>query len=151
MLPLEEDILNDLLTALLSEISSHDLGIHKRHRIARINAVVEVQKLTPKPTCVNTCKDLAKYFISRIVKLTNKYDEVKVVFDKYEEDFLKQATRISRSAVISPVPCIVDDQTNITNISMSEFLSHRDTKDRLTRFLEGNYVNIFQINVFHML
>ena len=30
VIPLEEDILNDLLTALLSEIISHDLGIHKR-------------------------------------------------------------------------------------------------------------------------
>ena len=118
MLPLEEDILNNLLTALLSEIISHDLGIHKRHRIAIIDAMVEVQKTTPKPTWVNTCEDLAKYFISRIVNLTNKYDKVKVVFDKYEEDSLKKATRISRSAVISPVPYIVDDQTNITNISV---------------------------------
>ena len=100
--------------------------------------MVEVQKPTPKPTWVNTCKDLAKYFISRIVNLTNKYDEVKVLFDKYEEDSLKKATIISRRAEISPIPYIVDDQTNITNISMSEFLSHHDTKDRLTRVLEGN-------------
>ena len=76
----EEDTLNDLLTALLSETISHDLGIYKRHRIAIIDAMVEVQKLAPKPTWVNTCKDLAKYFISRIVNMTNKFDEVKVVF-----------------------------------------------------------------------
>ena len=147
MLPLE-DILNDLLTALLSEIISHDLGIYKRHRIAIIDAMVEVQKLTPEPTWANICKDLAKYFIR--VNLTNKYDEVKVVCDKYEKDSLKKATRISLSAGISPVPYI-DDQTNIKSISMSEFLSHHDTKDRLTRFFGGKLCEYFLINVFHIL
>ena len=44
VLPLEEDTLSDLLTALLSEIISHGLGIHKRHGIVIIDAMGEVQK-----------------------------------------------------------------------------------------------------------
>ena len=58
-------------------------------KIAIVDAMVVVNKLTTKPATVKTVKDLGKYIKDRIMSLTSGYDEVFVVFDTYKDGSVK--------------------------------------------------------------
>ena len=107
---------------------------HSR-KIALVDGMVLVQKLTKKPATVATVKDLSKWFYDRLMSLTRDYDEVILVFDTYKADSLKCTTREKRRQGKDPVQYQIRDETNIKNIPMSRFLSHDETKANLTKYL----------------
>ena len=103
-----------------------------------------VQQLSPKPAWVESCLDLSKIFISKVKALTMGYAEVKVMFDTYDncDKSLKKSTRDKRKGKIVPVKYKVMDDTNIKGIAMAKFLSHEETKHRLTCYLGKKLVSL---------
>ncbi|KAG1652800.1 hypothetical protein GQR58_026051 [Nymphon striatum] len=71
----------------------------------------------------------------RLMNLTQRYDEVIVVFDTYKPDSLKETMRQKRRQGKDPVQYQVHDDTNIKHLTMSRFLSHDKTKAALTEYL----------------
>ena len=104
-------------------------------RIAVVDAMVLVQKLSTKAAAVVTVKDLSVCFNDRLMNLTRHFDEVIVVFDTYKADSLKNRTREKRRKGKDPVQYQVQDETSIRHITMSRFLSHDQTKANLTEYL----------------
>ena len=104
-------------------------------KIALVDGMALVQRLTKKPATVVTVKDLSVFFNDRLMSLTHDYDEIVLVFDTYRADSLKSATREKRRHGKSPVQYQVRDDTNIKHIPMSRFLSHDNTKADLTGYL----------------
>ena len=54
--------------------------------------MVIVQKLSKKTATVVTVRDLSGCFNDRLMQMTQYYDEIILVFDKYRADSLKSAT-----------------------------------------------------------
>ena len=78
-------------------------GSHVSRKIAVVDGMVIVQKLTKKKATMATVKDLSECFIEKVMDLTTGYDEIILVFDTYKLDSLKNATRQKRRGVEDPV------------------------------------------------
>ncbi|XP_057308922.1 uncharacterized protein LOC130647177 [Hydractinia symbiolongicarpus] len=89
---------------------------------------------TPKTPAVKTCKDFASAFTERVLQISRGCDEIRLVFDRYIENSLKARTRKHRTSG-NEVRYKVSDNTNISSISLKQFLSHIDTKQALTIYL----------------
>lgn len=94
-------------------------------KAAIVDAMAEVQMLTNDCT---TSLELAHKFSSTIFRKYANYDEVHVIFDTYEENSLKNATRRKRQLGLCPVYYTafktVNTSTKITNVLMKKLLSH---------------------------
>ncbi|KAJ8353332.1 hypothetical protein SKAU_G00208990 [Synaphobranchus kaupii] len=113
---------------------------HPSRKIALVDGMVVVQKLTKKPATVVTVKDLSEWFYGRLMSLTRDYDEVILVFDTYKVDSLKHITREKRRQGKDPIQYQIRDDTNIKNIPMSRLLSHDQTKADLTEYLASKTI-----------
>ena len=88
---------------LNAEISVHhdaiDTGftdythVQPSRKIAHINGMVLVQKLSKKQATVVTVKDLSGCFNDRLMQITKDFDEIILIFDAYMTDSLKRATK----------------------------------------------------------
>ena len=107
-------------------------GPSTSHRIAVVDGMVLVQKMTKKPVTITTVKDLVQHFNDRLMTLTAGFDEIILVFDTYKSDSLKQKTREKRRQGKDPVQYQIADDTNIKHIPMGRFLSHEKTKADIT-------------------
>ena len=96
-------------------------------RILIIDGMAIVNSIT-KHGNMKTCADFAESFLSIICYMTQEYDEVRVVFDRYISPSLKSQTR-SKRAQRKTTYYHVKDNTLIKNISLKEFLSDSRTKE----------------------
>ncbi|KAG1656752.1 hypothetical protein GQR58_023744 [Nymphon striatum] len=69
---------------------------------------------------------------------TKLHDEVRIVFDRYLNTSLKDQTREKRAKGVLPVRFQIADNMDITNISMTRLLSHKQTKNDLTLLFQKN-------------
>ena len=93
-----------------------------------------VQAIT-KTTTMAYCSDFAQAFIHSISKIMSVYKEDRVIFDRYIENSFKSQTLNKRSGVFEPVRFDINDSTNIKLVPLKTFLSHIDTKAKLTEYL----------------
>ena len=107
-------------------------------RILIIDGMAIVNSIT-KHDNMKTCADFAESFLSIICYMTQEYDEVRVVFDRYISPSLKSQTR-SKRAQRKTTYYHVKDNTLIKNISLKEFLSDSRTKEELTEYLANKVV-----------
>ena len=101
------------------------------YHVALVDGMAELKSLS-KPENVKTCLQLADHFCSHVWEKFGMMDEVHmncIVFDRYDfPNSLKEATRIHRPFMQTPVENHVTDTTNIAKISMTKLLSHPKTK-----------------------
>ena len=93
-----------------------------------IDGMVVVQSLQ-KEHWVKNCSDLATLFISKIDHLVSlkMYTEVIVVFDSYKPNSLKQMTREHRHEGEDTVHYVVNDASNIVQVTLKKFLKNETT------------------------
>ena len=103
--------------------------------VAVIDAMADLQTLD-KPECIKTCHDRANHFIGRHWQKYGDYDEVHLVFDRYDTgESLKASTRERRLGGNRAVAYHITDSTSIGKLSMQQLLAHVSTKDALTAYL----------------
>ena len=79
--------------------------------------------------------------------MQRKYDELHIVFDRYDiPKSLKSATRHLRLGDSYPVPDHSTDTTNILNVPLKKLLSHTATKDEVTIFLSKELLEFSKEN-----
>ena len=110
-------------------------------KIAVVDGMVLVQKLSKKSEALVTVKDLSVSFNKRLMNLTHDFEEVILVFDTYRAGSLKNTTRHNRRRGRDPVKYQVRDETNIRHITLRQFLSHDETKAELTEYLAKKTLN----------
>jgi len=115
-----------------NEGSTH---VHPSKKLAVVDGMVVVQKMTKKAATVVTVKDFSECFNDRVLSLTRGFDHIILVFDTYKQDSLKSTTRSKRRHGKAPVQYQVKDDTSIAHITMSRFLSHEQTKADLADYL----------------
>lgn len=82
---------------------------------------------------------LASSFLEIIRSMAAKYDEVRLVFDRYINTSLKEKLRTKMTKGQSTY-YHVKDNTLIQNISLKDFLSDISTKEELTEYLADKVV-----------
>jgi hypothetical protein len=78
----------------------------------------------------------------QVMEMVQNFDEVRLVFDRYIKDSLKERTRKKRTSG-KEVRYKVSYSTNIANITLKELLSHIETKQQLTEYLAKHFIYIF--------
>ena len=91
-------------------------------KIAVVDGMVLVQKLSKKAPAVVTVKDLSVRFNDKLMNLTRHFDEVIVVFDTHRAYSLKNKTRQKRRKGKDAVQYQVRDETSIRHITLNWFL-----------------------------
>ena len=92
---------------------------------------------------VKTCKELKPIFADRLVKESEDFHEVQLVFYRYIEGSLKECTREKKSGG-KATRYIIKDSTSLVGAKMKELLSHILTKKDLTIYLAGHCVEVFK-------
>ena len=91
--------------------STHSRTSHADNcqKIAVVDGMVLVQKLSKKAAAVVTVKDLSVCFNDRLINLTRHFDEVIVVFVTYRADSLENRTRQKRPR--GRTPCSIKSES----------------------------------------
>jgi hypothetical protein len=104
-------------------------------RVAVVDGMADLQSLN-KPEWISNCSDLANHFIDKHQQRYSEYDEVHLVFDRYDiGESLKTSTRERRLGGTKAVAYHITDTTSIARVSMHNLLAHIKTKDELTAYL----------------
>ena len=91
-----------------------------------------VNKVDIKSESIENCAEFASIFCKRVINKASKFDEVRIIFDRYDVKSVKANTRAGRIKGIAPVHYKVTDSTRIRHL---EFLTSIETKRELTRYL----------------
>ena len=87
---------------------------------------------TKKNIQITTCKDLAETFTRLVNYESEGYGKVRLVFDHYQENSIKDQTRNKRTQANQTRYKITND-TKLHAITMKKLLSRVLTKSNLTR------------------
>ena len=90
-----------------------------------------------KDVQITTCKDLAETSTRVVHHESEGYDEVRLIFDHYQENLMKGQTKNNRAQGNQTRYKIND--TNLHGVTMTKLLLHMLTKQDLTGFL-GNHL-----------
>ena len=83
---------------------------------------------------IKTCQDFTNVFSNQIIDESQRFSEIRVIFDLYLDISLKAKTRNDRTNS-SQIKYKLDDSTIIKHLKTSEFLSHIKTKQDMTVYL----------------
>lgn len=119
--------------------------------VAVVDGMADLQSLD-KPEWIKCGSDLADHFIARHWRKYNDYDEVHLVFDRYDiaDSSLKTNTREKRLAGSEAVAYHITDSTSISHVSMKSLLAHTKTKDNITTYLAEKMTKHGQKNRKHV-
>lgn len=103
--------------------------------VGLIDGMAELQCFHKQESITN-CSLLADSFTDILLSKFRNYDELHVIFDRYDVDgSLKSSTRERRLGKQPAIAYHITDTTDITNLTMKRFLSHVKTKKELTNYL----------------
>lgn len=101
-------------------------------KVTVIDGMAVVQAMG-KPPWVKACAQWADHFTATLDSKCSDYDEVHLVFDRYDiPTSLKEATREKRQGGKPATAYHVTDNTPVSKMSAKQFLSSTTTKDELT-------------------
>ena len=102
-------------------------------KVIIIGGMALVNKIN-KGKSMKTFKDIAEMFTMQLLKESEPYKEVRLIFDRYLENSLKNRTRQKRISGVN-FRYIIGDNTNMEAMTTKRFLSHIQTKHALTVYL----------------
>ena len=100
-----------------------------------------IVNMVPKSPDMSKAKHFSINFVDIVAGMSDTYDEIRIVFDQYIPDSLKETTCDKRTVKTTPVHYHVNDDTEIKN--MKAFLSHVNTKAELTKYLSEKLISHF--------
>jgi len=94
---------------------------------------------------LGSCAQWADHFIATLDSKCREYDELHLVFDRYDlPTSLKEATRERRQGRKPATAYLVTDNTQTGKVSAKQFLSSTATKDELTVYLAKKALHHFE-------
>ena len=104
-----------------------------------------VNKVDIKASQVHTCLDFAVCLINIINNETKEYNEVQIIFDRYNPESLKSNTRSSRILGLSAVRYKIANNTKIGYLETKEFISSIKAKNDLTECLSKKLQKVLNV------
>jgi len=139
-----EDLPNKISVDLQPGDVTNDIVPLKPRKATVIDGMAIVQAMG-KPPWVKTCAQWADHFIVTLDSKCIEYDELHLVFDRYDlPTSLKEATRERRQGRKPATAYLVTDNTQIGNVPAKQFLSSTKTKDELTVYLAKKALHHFE-------
>ena len=111
---------------------------HERYSVLIIDAMCAVNMVSK----AQNAKSFSQQFINIVADMSSDYEEVRVVFDHYLSQSLKEATRNKRTLKQNAIHYHVNDSTEIKNVK--HFLAHINTKCELTKYLSDKLMKHYQ-------
>jgi len=107
-----------------TETSTSTTGSAAVVKVAIVDGMAEVKALD-KPVWINTCKDLAEHFTTRIFTKYSDMQQIRLIFDRYDTlSSLKSATRSKRQGTQDPIHYHITDSTHISKVPLKKLLSY---------------------------
>ena len=107
-----------------------------------MDAMCVVNMVTKTPEMTNAMH-FANKFVAIVAEISKpNYGEIRIVFDQYVSNFLKETTRDKPTAKTTPIHYHVHDGTEIRDVK--SFLSHIKTKAELAKFLTDKLIQYYQ-------
>ena len=116
-----------------TEIEGRIEGDQESYKVLLIDVMALVNSIN-KTDRIIYCSDFANAFIEKLVNISIGYNEVRLVFDHYKDNSLKEQMRKKRTKGKSTYYHI-QDNSMIRNITLKDFLSHVKTKSELAEYL----------------
>ena len=82
-------------------------------------------------------------FVEKLLKETDGFHEIQIVFDRYIESSLKERTRERRMSG-KAVHYIISDSTSIVGVPLKQLLSNLNTKQDLTIYFAKHIISVFR-------
>ena len=95
---------------------------------------------------IKNCLEFASNFMDVIDKQASGFQEVRVIFHRYDTDSLKNVTREDRIKQFIAVHYKVDDSTKIAHLDTKEFLTSIQTKSEFTKYLSEKLVQQLKVD-----
>ena len=138
-------VLEDLPNKIIVDLQPEDDIIPLTTRKATVIDGMAIVQAMGKPPWVKTCAQWADHFIATLDSKCREYDEIHLVFDRYDlPTSLKDATRERRQGRKPATAYLVTDNTQIGKVSAKQFLSSTATKDELTVYLAKKALHHFE-------
>lgn len=132
-MPMEVDQVEELIQ---NETVVEDLNPDDEMALGPKVAVVDAMAV------VKICLHLGEKFVQSISNKYKGYDEVHIVFDRYDiQNSLKTGTCTKRSGGHDAIAYRITDSTIILQLSMKRLLAHVSTKDQLSEFLAKKLIH----------
>ena len=93
-----------------------------------------------RPSGAQTFGDFADSFQSAVLQAGSRYQQIHVIFDRYQEDSIKSGTRKRRTKSARPIRRVIEDASVPLPYSWSNFLALPDNKSDLARFLSEHVI-----------
>ena len=104
------------------------------HKVIIFDGMAVVNRIDIKKSRIKTCKEFATTFCNIIFAESEGFDEVRIIFDRYDKKSLKNQTRSKRTHG-NAVQYHIQDEAIIGHLTTKQFLSSIETKNELTAFL----------------
>ena len=120
----------------LREFEPEEIGMPEEDSESRkviiIDAMAIVNEIDIKSESTENCAEFASIFCKRVKNKASKFDEVRIIFDRYDVKSVQANTRAGRIKGIAPVHYKVTDSTRIRHLETKKFLASIETKRELT-------------------
>ena len=118
---------------------------NEENKVIIFDGMAIVNLIDIKKQKIKTCLEFANAFVSIIIKESQGFSEVRVIFDRYVASSSKSYTRTTRRAGDS-IQYKIHDKSKIRHFETKEFLANNETKNDLNTILSrktgdgsGNY------------
>lgn len=119
----------------------------KLDKVIIIDAMAEVHSLHKLPL-MKKITDLKREFVNRVKRVTNSYDEARVIFDRYDvEHNLKETTRNKKAKKTVPRYYDVHDDMLISKVPLKDLLASSKTKQGLSELFGRTLIDEFQNSI----
>ena len=104
------------------------------HKVIIFDGMAVVNRIDIKKSRIKTCKEFATTFCNITFAESEGFDEVRIIFDRYDKKLLKNQARSKRTHG-KAVQYHIQDEAIIGHLTTNQFLSSTETKNKLTAFL----------------
>ena len=139
----DKSVISTELRKMLPEKYEEDHHVSSK-RVIVFDGMALVNKTDTKKSKIKTCREFSDHFIKIVKRESTGFNEIRVVFDRYDETSLKNYTR-SKWNKREAVHYKVYDSTQIGYLTLKQFLSSVKTKNELTIYLRKKLKD--QLNV----
>ena len=123
-----------------------DIQMSDARKVIIFDAMAIVNKIDIKKSGIKNCLEFASNFMEIIDKQASGFQEVHVIFDRYDTDSLKNVTKKDRTMQFNAVHYKVTDSTRIAHLDIKEFLASIQTKSELTKYLSEKLVQQLKVD-----
>ena len=113
------------------------------YKVIVFDGMAVVNKIDIKKMKLKSCCEFASAFVQKVEKEAQRFDEVRVIFDRYNEGSLKSGTRTGRTGG-ETVRYKISDDTVMEHLTTKQFLSDIKTTQDLTKYLSMKLYDVFQ-------